>query len=235
MSLISGKGFIFKINIYNDNDYIIHIFTKEHGKLSAIIKGVRKNNSKNKGHCRLGSYIEYELFLSKNQSSLSKIKKIVTIQSFLSEKIKDQARLSILLEVSDNFLKNNLPNNSIFDLWEELITCNIITNNIFIAFLCRFFFIEGLFPSFKVNYIEKNYYWDINLGIIKEVNNNISYKKISFTVLKVFNFCSKNTLVNSSKIKFTHFQINEILDIFWWFYSFQVDYLPKSKKIYDLL
>jgi DNA repair protein RecO (recombination protein O) len=235
MKLISGKGFILKINIYNDNDYIINIFTKEYGKLSAIIKGVRKNNSKNKGHCRLGSCIEYELFLSKNNSGLSKIKKIVTIRSFLSENIKEQSKLSILLEISDYFLKINFPNNKIFYLWEELISLNIIKDIVFIGFLYKFFYIEGLLPSFKVNNIYEIYYWDINLGIVQNINNNISYKKISLIFLKVCNFCSKNKLLDSSRIRLTSFQVNEILDVFWWFYSFQVDYLPKSKKIYDSL
>ena len=240
MRTISGLAIILRVISFKDFDAIIELFTKEKGKISVIAKGIRKDKSKNKGHCRIGALVEYEIFSAKQEGGMGILKKLQTQKTCLSEDIKEQTRLMICVEVSSQFLSNERNEENIFTLWEILLSQFPLTEERMRGFLCLFFQKEGFFPLFhifKENEIEKgkNIYWDNECGITFTSSLSSPQKKISLEVLKVFHFCSHFSLKFSEKIILNSQQAHEWWEIFWWFYSFHCEYFPKSKKIYETL
>ena len=230
----NGYAIILQVTVFKDCDAILELFTEEKGKISVIAKGIRKHKSKNKGHCRIGSLVEYDIFPPKNNGSLGLLKKITTQKTCLSEDLKEQTRLMILCEVSSTFLSESQSESAIFELWSELLSSFPITEERMRGFLCLFFQKEGFFPIFKKK-LESDIYWDSEYGITSESSLLSPQKKISLDILKVFHFSSHFPLSFSEKIKMSPSQAHEWWDIFWWFYSSHSDFFPRSKKIYENL
>ncbi len=244
MKVSSGLAIILRITPFKDFDAILEFFTEKKGKISVLAKGIRRDKSKNKGHCRIGALVEYELFSAKQEKGIALLKKIITQKTCLSENIHEQTRLMILAEVSSQFLSSDKSESEIFELWKNIVFKTPLTENLLRGFLCIFFQKEGFFPVFKIfqkeeiNEIEqnkKNIYWDSEFGIVSETSLSSPQKKISLDILKMFHFYSHFPLNFSEKIQLNSHQAHEWWEIFWWFYSSHSEYFPRSKKIYEQL
>ena len=231
MKCSTGSAIILSITAFKDYDAIITLFTKEIGKITVIAKGIRKHSSKNKGHSRIGSLVEYEVFLGKT-NGMGRLKKFITKQSCLSEKIEEQTRLILICEVCNQFLSDHQPEEQIFNLWNELLSVFPLSEQRMKGFLCQFFQREGFFPIFRKKILEP-IYWDSEYGIVGESSLSSPQKKISLSLLKVFHFASHSPLSFTEKIEMTTSQHHEWWDVFWWFYSHYCEFLPRSKKVYE--
>ena len=64
------EGIILKKTVYKENDMILHIYTKEYGKIGIIARGIRKITSKNARACQEMMISEMSINLKKGLSSL---------------------------------------------------------------------------------------------------------------------------------------------------------------------
>ena len=67
----SSEGIILARRNYSEADRILVIFSKNYGKLSLIAKGVRKLNSRKRGHLEIFSHIKFAAAKGKNLDVLT--------------------------------------------------------------------------------------------------------------------------------------------------------------------
>ena len=63
----TATGVVIREKDSGENDKIITVLTKEHGKVTALARGIKKLGSKNNSGCQLFAYSEYD-FSEKNGS-----------------------------------------------------------------------------------------------------------------------------------------------------------------------
>ena len=66
------EGIILKRTFYKENDVILHIYTKDFGKIGIHARGIRKLTSKNARACQEMMISEMTIHLKKGLSSLMK-------------------------------------------------------------------------------------------------------------------------------------------------------------------
>lgn len=102
------------IIIYRRNfaeaDRFLTLFSKEHGKIQALARGVRKITSKSGGKLELLNRVELELY--SGSSGINTITDVKSINPFLSLKEQNEA-LSQVLEIS-RMISQLLPENEVF-------------------------------------------------------------------------------------------------------------------------
>jgi len=91
---------ILKQTDYKENDVILHVLSKEYGKLSFIAKGLKKTTSKNAYACQLFSYSTF-VFDFKEQSTLQLLKTASVIESYraLRENLFKLSAVSVCAEI----------------------------------------------------------------------------------------------------------------------------------------
>lgn len=98
---------------FQEADRILNIYTKDHGKVAAIAKGVRRPSSRKAGHLEPGSWCKVFLAKGKNLDLITEVegKKSFGIDNFSSKKAN---RIYHLLEIVDNLTAHNQKNTEIF-------------------------------------------------------------------------------------------------------------------------
>lgn len=84
MSTIKTRGIVLKTQDYKENDKLLWILTEEHGKVSVIAKGARKNKNKNFSNTLPFCFGEYVLFKGRALYSLNEGKIIDSFQDILN-------------------------------------------------------------------------------------------------------------------------------------------------------
>lgn len=57
----SDEGIVLARRNFGEADRILSIYTKNHGRISVIAKGIRKTTSKKRGHLEIFSYIKFQV------------------------------------------------------------------------------------------------------------------------------------------------------------------------------
>ena len=107
MEEIAVTGIVLSSMPYREKDRLIHIFTIELGKVTAILKGVASPNSKMKFAGQPFCFSKFEL--TKNNSEFYTVKGVELIDTFFDlTKDYDVYSLSLsMLEISQLILKPN--------------------------------------------------------------------------------------------------------------------------------
>ena len=242
MNVKKGSAIILRKTIYSDADLIFELFTKEEGKISVLAKGIRKQKAKNKGTMHLFSEIEYEIFSLPHSQNFWRIKNSSSLTRFSDESFQAQVICSLLAEVSVQFLSDNHEHSDIYDLWQDFLIQKIFTHNSALGFIIKFFSELGFFPEFshasdcQTPFTKNNkIFWECDKGLFTSSQELTNYKTLSFSLIKVFNFCAKPHVNFSDieKISFSQLEKKELWNIIWWFYSSHTKFFPRSKKIFE--
>lgn len=75
----SDEGIVLARRNYGEADRILSIFTKNHGRVSAIAKGVRKPVSRKRGHIEVFSHIKFQAIKGKGLDLLTEAE---TVENF---------------------------------------------------------------------------------------------------------------------------------------------------------
>lgn len=118
--LISTQGLVLHTTQYSESSVIAHIFTRELGRRSYILKGVRNAKSRVKQSILQPlSHVDLVVYEKSQHDSLNYVKEISPISNFGSSNISCDAVASALLffmdEVLYRSLRENEPNPSMFD------------------------------------------------------------------------------------------------------------------------
>lgn len=113
-------GVILKRKNFGEADRIVTIYTRDHGKISAIAKGVRRPRSKKAGHLELGNWCKVFIAKGKNLDLLTEVelKKAFGIVDFTEEKAK---RIYHLLELVDVLTPEHQKNLQVFILLVQFL------------------------------------------------------------------------------------------------------------------
>jgi DNA repair protein RecO (recombination protein O) len=75
------SGYVITKQPYQTFDEVVTFLKNDGQKISCLSRGSRKIESKNARHLFLGSYVEFEIFQSRHEDKLSRLKKVTTIEN----------------------------------------------------------------------------------------------------------------------------------------------------------
>lgn len=115
MRTYSDEGIVLARRNFGEADRILSIYSKNHGRISAIAKGIRRLTSKKRGHLEIFSYIRFQIA---DGRGIGIITEVETINSF--EKVrKDLKKVSLayfFTEVIGKITHERERNDGIFEL-----------------------------------------------------------------------------------------------------------------------
>lgn len=103
------QGLVLRRTEYNDHDVLLTILTKNHGKLTAKARGLRRKNSPLTAQCQLLSYSEFTLFEYKGMYTINEASSI----ELFHELRRDLTRLSLgtyFAQAAEVISQEDLPN-----------------------------------------------------------------------------------------------------------------------------
>lgn len=116
----TSEGIILARKNYGEADRILSLFTKSHGRLSFIAKGIRRPKSKKRGHVEVFGYIKFQ---AASGRGLDIITEVEVIDGF-SEVRKNLKKISLayyFMEVIGRITRENEKNIELFELILETL------------------------------------------------------------------------------------------------------------------
>lgn len=152
-SLISA--IVLRYTDYGDADRIVHLLTKEHGLISAMVRGARTSTKKYSGLIDLGNVIEVEF--SSTQRDLWVIKKAQGLQSMLRTRtnLHKLAFLSYACELVSMAAQAGNPEPKLFGLLAQLLKIleeedGVLGARFRIAFEIKLLSFAGYMPQLSI-------------------------------------------------------------------------------------
>ena len=110
-----AQGIVLKRINFSEADRLVTIFTKQHGKLKLIAKGIRKPTSRKKGHLELFTHVKLQVAKTK---SIDLITEAETISSFSALRPNlNRVRIAYLFsELVDQLTPEAQEQQNIYDL-----------------------------------------------------------------------------------------------------------------------
>ncbi|MBI4067496.1 DNA repair protein RecO [Candidatus Gottesmanbacteria bacterium] len=119
LSSYKTEGIVIKRSNFSEVDKIITIFTRNHGKLKILAKGVRKIKSRRAPHIELFNYVRVFLHHGRNFDILTEAESIETY-GFMKKNLKKITTAYYLSELVDDLCPEGQEHNNIlFHLREE--------------------------------------------------------------------------------------------------------------------
>lgn len=236
-----GIGIILHDTVFKDYDSILDIMTETHGRRSILAKGVRRAQSRNKGHIRKGALISYEIFLPKTEG-LSRLKKLGTVQAFLSEDIWEQSRMAMLCDIIRSCLPDSHQAEFLFPMWKNLLEQISFHENFFFWAVITLLHKEGFLPHIPNNLSYQSTFFLESTGECfaspQKRSNEHDFRKISvrnFKILRFFQNIPSPSLSETQKLILSSSDWFELWEIIWWIIDQHTDSSLRSKKIYEQL
>ena len=126
MQFLKDRGFILRRVNFGDSDRYITIFTKNHGKIEVMAKGVRKITSRRASSVELLNLIEFQSVRSHKNHVLTEVKLIDSFEE-LKKEIAHIKKVFLMCELLDAVLPREQRHSDVFDLLERA-SRNIINN-----------------------------------------------------------------------------------------------------------
>lgn len=144
------QGLVLRVTEYNDHDVLLTVLTREQGKLTAKVRGLRRRNNPLIAQCQLLSYAEFTLF---EYRGMYTVNEAVTIELF-PELRKDIVRLSLgtyFAQVSEAVCQEDMPTPELLSLLLNslyaLSKLNAPEDQVKAVFELRIACIAGYFPD----------------------------------------------------------------------------------------
>lgn len=118
MQFLKDQGFILKRINFGDSDRYITIFTRYHGKIEVVAKGVRKITSRRAGAVELLNLVEFQSVRSHRNYVLTEVKLIDSYDE-LKKEITHIKKVFLMCELIDAVLPKEQRHPDIFDLIER--------------------------------------------------------------------------------------------------------------------
>lgn len=114
------EAVILKTTAYKDNDMILHVYTREYGKLGIHARGVRKMTSKNARACQSMMISEMTIFLKKGLSSLVKATPVHYLHH-IKENLESEIVANYVLEYYYRYIEENQPDVSEYEVLNDAL------------------------------------------------------------------------------------------------------------------
>lgn len=156
----SGEGIVLKRANFGEADRLITIFTKEHGKLSVLAKGVRKITSKKRGSLEPGSRCRLFIIKTKSIDLLTQTEIIHTLTSSKTDLIR-MTQIFQLLEIVDALTAEGEAHPEVYLTLTETLTSLATQGNkrkILLSAIKNIVHDLGFGPPANLSDIELKYY-----------------------------------------------------------------------------
>lgn len=147
----SDEGIVLARRNFGEADRILSIYTKNHGRISAIAKGIRKTTSRKRGHLEIFSDIKFQITDGHGIGILTEVE---TVNNF--EKIrKDLKKVSLayfFTEVIGKITHERERNDGIFELilnYLERLQFETSLRSLRLRFVSELLAITGFWPKGK--------------------------------------------------------------------------------------
>lgn len=116
MALYRDQGVVLRTWKLGEADRIVAIFTREHGKVRAVAKGVRKQTSRFGSRLEPTAHLSLQLFAGRGD--LDTVTQVESVDRFatLRNDLDQWARACAMLEVVDQVSPDREPNPDLFDM-----------------------------------------------------------------------------------------------------------------------
>src|SRR3989337_4492981 len=114
------EGIILSRYNFGEADRILKIYTKDYGKVVAIVKGVRRPRSRKAGHVEIGNWCKLFIARGKNIDLVTEVdlKKAFGINEFTATKAN---KIYHLLEIVESLTEEKQKNPSVFILLVQFL------------------------------------------------------------------------------------------------------------------
>ncbi|MDQ3019157.1 MAG: DNA repair protein RecO [Bacteroidota bacterium] len=182
MSIVKTDAFVLKSFNYGDTSKIVTLFTKEFGKLNAIVKGARNYKSKLCGTLETMNYISCVIYFKENRELqlISKSEYIKSFQNILADFEKLQTAFKIIEILNKSVIEREI-NDKIFELlissYEKLNLTSANSLKSLLRFQIELVKILGLSPDFSAQNYDLETFYKFN-----ELNANKYFYDILITI-----------------------------------------------------
>ncbi len=106
MATYRDQAVVLRTQKLGEADRIITLFTKEHGRIKAVAKGVRRTKSKFGARLEPTSYIDLQLYAGKSLDIVTEVTSIENFGEALSADYKNWTTANSILEAAERFTEN---------------------------------------------------------------------------------------------------------------------------------
>ena len=152
MRTYSDEGIVLARRNFGEADRILSIYSKSHGRISAIAKGIRRTTSKKRGHLEVFSFIKFQMAEGHGIGILTEVE---TLNGF--EKVrKDLKKVSLayfFTEVIGKITHERERNDGIFELilnYLERLQFETRLKSLRLKFIADLLTITGFWPKGKI-------------------------------------------------------------------------------------
>jgi DNA repair protein RecO (recombination protein O) len=103
MNLYRDEAVILRTQKLGEADRIVTMLTREHGRIRAVAKGVRRTKSKFGARLEPGSYVDAQLFAGKTFDTVTQVEAIMNYGETLSHDYQRWTVASAILETAERF------------------------------------------------------------------------------------------------------------------------------------
>ena len=147
----SDEGIVLARRNFGEADRILSIYTKSHGRISAVAKGIRRLTSKKRGHLEVFSHIKFQIADGKGMGILTEVE---TLNNFgiIRKDLKKVSLTYYFTEVVGKITHEHERNDGIFELilnYLEKLQFETRLRSLRLNFILELLTITGFWPKGK--------------------------------------------------------------------------------------
>lgn len=151
MRIYSDEGIILARRNFGEADRILSIYSKSHGRISAIAKGIRRTTSRKRGHLEIFSYVKFQIAEGHGIGILTEVE---TLNNFerLKKDLKKVSLAYFFTEVVGKITREHERNDGIFELilnYLEKLQHEVRLRSLRLSFIFELLTITGFWPKGK--------------------------------------------------------------------------------------
>jgi len=120
MQYLTDIGFVLKRTNFGESDRYITIFTKHHGKIEVVARGVRKITSRRASHIEMINLIEFQSIQGRKNYILTEAT-LVSSYGTLKKDLKCIEKVFLLCELINLLCPERVAHTEVFSLLEKLL------------------------------------------------------------------------------------------------------------------
>lgn len=109
------QGLVLRVTDYNDRDALLHILTRDHGRLTIKARGLRRKNSPLIAPCQLLAFGEFTLFENRGYYTINEARSIELFQG-LRRNLTKLSLATYFAQVAEATSQEDLPNPELLSL-----------------------------------------------------------------------------------------------------------------------
>ncbi len=109
------QGLVIRVTNYKDTDALLTVLTRDHGKLTAKARGLRRKNSPLAASCQLLAYGEFTLFEYRNMYTINEAQ-IIELFSGLRKDLQKLSLGTYFAQVAEVLSQEDMPNPELLGL-----------------------------------------------------------------------------------------------------------------------